>query len=371
MTDGPIHHTIDDLVTAGRVLNSFGFTDLRLWGHDHKGAYRILPVRDPMDTFMVLFTPFGPTLWMHFVLLFGSKAAVWAYGRFGDFLVVMARLLFFVYCFHYVDDYEGIEPAASAASAFETFEKFNTMLGCLMKESKRQPPSATHKMQGVELTFHDSAIEVAPTARRRAKLAALAESALRANLLSHSAAGTLAGKAQFFDTTTQGRVGRAATKPLHGRQHAPSNNTKMTSVLQASCRSIAFLAIWAPPRSMPFVRQHHGVPCVYADAYFVLGGVSQKPGHVENIPVAWNPQTSDTLKNGFGAVLVLPGKGPPQGYYFDGLAPPPTSSVCLLTVGSSFFCSKLSRNAWPSSCGCRGSRPSTSHLSITVLPSMR
>ena len=104
-------------------------------------------------------------------------------------------------------------------------------------------------------------------------------------------------------------------------RHAPSSNTRMTSVLRAACQSIAFLAKWAPPRSIPFVRQQPGVPCVYADAYFVLGGEYFKPGHSDSIPIAWNPETAASLKNGFGAVLVLPGGGPAKGYYFDGQVP--------------------------------------------------
>ena len=104
----------------------------RVWGHDHDGAYRQLPLDDPSVAYVLLITPDGPTLWHHHVLLFGSAASVWAYNRFGPVL-------------HYVDDYGSIEPSHLAESGFHTFEQLNCLLGFHMKPSKRQPPDKIQK----------------------------------------------------------------------------------------------------------------------------------------------------------------------------------------------------------------------------------
>ena len=50
----------------------------QVWGHDHEGAYRQLPLNLPAMAYVLLLTKAGPTLWRHNVLLFGAVASVWA-----------------------------------------------------------------------------------------------------------------------------------------------------------------------------------------------------------------------------------------------------------------------------------------------------
>ena len=68
-----------------------------VWGHDHDGAYRQLPLQDPEMAYVLLQTPQGPMLWHYHVLLFGSAASVWAYNRFGDMLTHVSRRLYAAY----------------------------------------------------------------------------------------------------------------------------------------------------------------------------------------------------------------------------------------------------------------------------------
>ena len=86
MRDQPYHHTPDL-----RILHPE--SDLHVWGHDHAGAYRQLPLREPEHAYVLLITPVGPALWSHNVLLFGSAASVWGYNRFGDSLVAVSRIV--------------------------------------------------------------------------------------------------------------------------------------------------------------------------------------------------------------------------------------------------------------------------------------
>ena len=77
MHDQPFHQTPDHFVSLGLAfLEGSFFEELAVWGHDHDGAYRQLPLDDPRQAYVLLLTPEGPTLWSHNVLLFGSAASV-------------------------------------------------------------------------------------------------------------------------------------------------------------------------------------------------------------------------------------------------------------------------------------------------------
>ena len=106
MHDQPCHRTPDHFVSLGLAFLEGSFSEeLAVWGHDHDGAYRQLPLDDPRQAYVLLLTPEGPTLWSHNVLLFGSAASVWSYNRFGDVLVACSRTLVLSPALHYVDDY--------------------------------------------------------------------------------------------------------------------------------------------------------------------------------------------------------------------------------------------------------------------------
>ena len=252
-----------------------------------KSAYRQLLLSNPELALMVLFTEFGPTLWMNHVLLFGATGSVWEYGRVSDFLMHLERLLLSAAIFHYVDDFHGIEPEGTALSAFEGFEELNGLLGCVMKRSKRSPPAANQSLLGVQLDVSSSYAIVAPTERRRAKLAQLAQKHLDSSKLSPTDAGSFAGKAGFFATTCVGRVGRAATKPLFARQHATLHHAaRLSPALRAPLRTFLRLAKDAIPRSVPLDTSFQPVPLVYADAYFLLGDQRYRGSDISNNSIA-------------------------------------------------------------------------------------
>ena len=105
------HHTVSHYIDCARACRSaLPGQALGVWGHDHDGAYRQLPIADPNVAFFCLPTAAGPTLWRHNCLLFGSAASVWAYNRFGDALATISRTLLLDTTMHYVDDYGGVEP---------------------------------------------------------------------------------------------------------------------------------------------------------------------------------------------------------------------------------------------------------------------
>ena len=105
MADQPHHHTPDHYVCPAQHTAQCHTSPLQVWGHDHDGAYRQLPLQDSSLAHVLLLTPDGPTLWFHHVLLFGSPASVWSYNRFGDILTSITRVLTVTPVVHFVDDY--------------------------------------------------------------------------------------------------------------------------------------------------------------------------------------------------------------------------------------------------------------------------
>ena len=207
--DQPHHHNIDCFVSAGRRVmeldnkerhSSHGQADgpsttsrahmpPLLWGHDHEGAYRQLPLRKPNEAYLLLMCKKGPTLWRHNALLFGAVASVWGYNRFGDSIIAIMRALFGVPAMHYVDDFGASEFQWSADSGFHTFREVNRLLGLRTKRSKEQEPATSHKIQGTIISFHTTHATVAPTEDRVFKINNIIQKSLHNNTLSPEKAG--------------------------------------------------------------------------------------------------------------------------------------------------------------------------------------
>eukprot|EP00971_Amphidinium_carterae_P043753 861211-Amphidinium_carterae.1 len=123
----PVHHTIDDYASVAVWWRDQGLgptaekplpvaqavewqeeselSGMLLWNHDHAAAYRQLPLRHPQHAYLVLRTPQGLAVWRQRAVLFGSTGSVWAYNRFADALLFVARCLLAIPALHYVDDY--------------------------------------------------------------------------------------------------------------------------------------------------------------------------------------------------------------------------------------------------------------------------
>ena len=150
---------------AQHTANHFDQQQL-VWGHDHDGAYRQLPLADPETAYVLLQTPQGPTLWHHHVLLFGSAAVCgpttgseMSSPTFHDASVASPVV-------HYVDDYGSINTKQDADSSFHTFAQLNSILGFHMKPSKEQRPDNEHKIQGVIIQCEPQRVSVKPCPNR-------------------------------------------------------------------------------------------------------------------------------------------------------------------------------------------------------------
>ena len=220
----PYHHTPDHFVSLGLAfLENNRSTPLRVWGHDHDGAYRQLPLHDPRQAYVLLLTPDGPTLWSHNVLLFGSAASVWSYNRFGDVLVACSRTLVLSPALHYVDDYGSMEDELSAESSFRAFEDYNGCLQISMKPSKRQPPEKQHRIQGVLISSDTKNLILTPCPARVRAMTQQIEKHLDTNILTPEEARKMAGKCNFLTGRLFGKVGRAPLKAIYTRANSFSH----------------------------------------------------------------------------------------------------------------------------------------------------
>ena len=332
--DQPHHHTPDHFVaSANQAHEIWPEEELQLWGHDHDGAYRQLPVDNPAVAFALLMTPWGPTLWTHNVLMFGAVASVWAYNSFADVLVAMARILMLIPVLHYVDDYGAVDIAPLAESSFNSFKDLNDSLGFLMKKSKEQPPATKHKMQGVFIEFKGNQAIISACKRRVRRLLQWIQQIKAKQCLPPEEAKTFAGKAGFVASSLFGRVGRCAMRAIWTRaasnDHGPAAD-KMSPGIEDSLENLTSILLNAPPRSMTMNYSGRRA-IIYTDAYFKLGEQMVKIGKAFDL-TDW--LVSQVTENGWGFVVIPDQQHPEIGFTLFGTVP---TEIIQLFSGTKAF----------------------------------
>jgi hypothetical protein len=257
------------------------------------------------------------SLWKHCVMVFGSKAAVWAYNRVGDAIIFLFRVLFFGVCFHYVDDYGGVEPEELANSAFIAFKRFSALLGFKIKASKEQPPAGTQIMLGVNTTIGNDQFITEILKTRRKQMVSDIVNMIKNQIVTSKQAQTLSGKSVFTNASTFGALGAAALRPLYRR--ASYGGTEIDTDINASLHMIMFLLIFAPPKVSPLTPPRSAAPMLYADAYFTYRGVTKKVSDFADIQDFADPSAT----SGWGTVIIR-GK---DMWHFSGAVPNRVFSV--------------------------------------------
>ena len=290
MRDQPSHHTLDHFASLALLDHTmWPHHGIHVWGHDHDGAYRQLPLDDPRQAYVLLITPSGPTLWSHNVLRFGSSASVWGYNRFGDAMVAIARILLLCLCpaLHYVDDYGRMEPEHHATSGFDSFEQLDGALGYHMKKSKRQPPALQHKIQGVLISIDDQDITLTPCSQRVRGMQEEIHRCLRLEQLEPEQARRMAGNCNFLTGRLLGKDGRAPLKAIYARA-----NSNHSSLDKPTLSLLSLLDIISSCRPMRIPRSpvRHRFSMIYTDAYCLAGERRLRPG--QEPPPEWSPLTA-------------------------------------------------------------------------------
>ena len=155
----PTHHTVGDFAAMARRHG-----EIHVFGHDLLNAY----MQWPVATF--LHTDNGLTLWFHLAMCFGAAALVWNFNRVADALQLLPRMWLLLVGGHYVDDFNGLEYAEHADSAFYAFSDFFHALRLPVKESKAQKPAERHVLQTKDFLANTAGVTLSPTPRREGKL---------------------------------------------------------------------------------------------------------------------------------------------------------------------------------------------------------
>ena len=130
----------------------------------------------------------------------------------------------------------------------------------------------------------------------------------------------MAGKLVFLSTTIFGRVGRAATKPIYGRQYAKCSNRKLTKPIRDALLTLQHVLQTAPPRHVQWALTQPLCNFLYADAFFEMGDRRFKPSSTD-IPTVWQPGEAHLLHNGWGVVFFPRKTGWPQAITMRGEVP--------------------------------------------------
>ena len=306
----PVHHTLDHYLQAARILHLKGFRKFKLWGHDHEGAYRQFPARQRRLMWAILEGDCGFSLWQHCVMVFGAKAAVWAYNRVGDAVIFIFRVLLFGISFHYVDDYGGIEPELLADSAFEAFFELSQLLGFKTKISKEQPPASKQIMLGIDVQVTDEDFITAVTKNRKKRMLAEIEEYRATQRIVPKQARQLAGKSVFTNASTFGSLGAAALRPLYRR--AAYGGSKLDTDIGAALHMLDYLLRHAPPRSSSLALPAGEAPILYADAFYTCRGATRKASQLTT-----DDLTDPNAAAGWG-VVVISGR---DAWHFSGTVP--------------------------------------------------
>jgi len=165
--DSPVHYNVDHYVESADALVSEGLPEPLSCGRDDEGAYRKLHATPANVMYFILVTHMGATLWRHRVAMFGARGAVWAYNRFADAVMHIARVYLANMAVHYVGDTDVVDAGPIAQSGFDAYERTCELLRIRLKKSKRQPPTAVRDALGVVIALSPEAAQVKPREVRR------------------------------------------------------------------------------------------------------------------------------------------------------------------------------------------------------------
>ena len=297
---GPVNHRAGTFLASAAAVAAKGHTPV-LWGTDQEDAYRQLPLKDPSEAWMILFTKAGPTLWRRNALLFGSTASVWAYGRTADLLCWVARCFLMVSAIHFVDDFASLEATETAQSAFKFTHQLWEELGFRFKDSKKQPPASSHRIQGILMSCSNQEFTFTPHPPRMQRTCTRILEILQENAIEPDETAKLAGKIQFLSETLIGQAVKSCLMPLYRRAYTTAK-AELSDGLRDSLRTLHYLLGQLSPKIFKF--DYKAPAIIYANAYFQSG--DRKIRLTEAKPEDIDADATNLYKNGWGFVAKLP-----------------------------------------------------------------
>ena len=192
---------------------------------DYVSAYRTLPPAEAQRWLMhLLVWDTDCSEWKVCELMampFGAIGGVLAWWRIARALRTIARNIFHLLVFYYVDDTHLIERAQTAEQGKVIFQTLMKTLGWSLDQNKSTPMSTKVISLGCHLKITRGGVQWSLTDAKREKWMSDILSALQADQLSSTEASKLHGRLSFGVQRIFGRVGRAALRPICHRQLQP------------------------------------------------------------------------------------------------------------------------------------------------------
>ena len=235
---------------------------------DFQSAYKHISIEQKSDcvTQIVFLEPNSKKLLTAKLLCqpFGSSLSPRNWGRVAEMFKFLAKALFNVTIFCFVDDGFGAEPASTADSAFKAVDTLAKLLGFKLHPDKKVPPAESITLLGAIIEIAGSKINLRNPEERIRKLKTEIARILVKKSISPAQAASLRGKLGFSQTLFFGRLGRGHTHSLIRRQYSSERicklNPDLIEDLQWWFKNLEIL----PSRSISLIRTPNNL--VYSDA---------------------------------------------------------------------------------------------------------
>ncbi len=135
-------------------------------------------------------------------------------GRVAEAVLHVVAMCGFTMCFHYVDDFFGVDFEDMKESGYESFIRLHRTVGFQLEPTKTEHDLPEMDLLGLHVDVESRPFKVSVTKLRKKVLSAQIHKVLQAQHLSPAEAGKLAGRVGFAGSGMYGRVGRCFLRTL-------------------------------------------------------------------------------------------------------------------------------------------------------------
>ena len=191
-----------------------------------------------------------PVFVIYHSLLFGNPNSVTSFNRFPKFMEAVVRRFVWILFSMYFDDATIQDWQHQSQQGQRDVQRLMTLLGSPFSPEKRQPMSTRADFLGLEHNTESVAehgyISFWVRERIEQKINDMMAQAEQGNLLSAGTASKLYGTANFWETGTFGKIGRAGLNAIKDRQH--SKEMRVTADIQRSFQILRAINAVQPKR---------------------------------------------------------------------------------------------------------------------------
>ena len=261
--------TVDNLVLQMKRIRSLDTeADLKVFAFDFKSAYKHIGVSDASEAVnrVVVINPKDRKAYFCRMKCqpFGSRVSPRNWGRVVTLIQRLARCLFNIILFCYVDDGFAVEPSKCIDSAYECILFLAKILGFSLAPDKLIPPTAELELLGGLITIKKGLVKVSCPAEKRSKIRTLIKSHLDNRKITSAEAATLRGKLGFTQQLCQGRFGKIKTYEIAKRQYSVKQSNKLRKPLRRELKWWRMMLPRLPERTIALRPPKNNV--VYSDA---------------------------------------------------------------------------------------------------------